>query len=505
MIYTHQHFQKNLKIRTEICVIGSGAGGATVAATLSQRGKEVLLLEAGSYLTPKDFNQREDEMFAQLFWEKGGQGTSDHSIQILQGKGVGGSTNHNLNLCKRIPPVLRAYWQKKWGLSALSSQWERLYQSMEKRLEVSVIDEKKYLNENNALFKKGVLALGYAGGMLSHNRSHCIGAGFCLLGCSFNSKMNALRVLIPSAIRNGVQILANTVACRLIYKGKRVTHLEAQIWPPDSSKGTFSLQIEADHFCLSAGGTRSAGLLMRSHVPDPYQHLGKNLYLHPGLVVAGYFPKHPIYGWKGIPQSYECTEFLEFEPTASQRLWLVPAFAHPVGTATFIPGFGSAHREFMEKLPHLAVLSAVIHDSVSGTLKPKGDFDVAIDYWPYEEQEQQQYRLGLQEATRILFAAGASEVYIPYSPLLQIRSLQEISKIQHLALTPHQLPLTAVHPMGTLWMGEDPQKSVTSPQGRYHHLENLSIADTSLFPTSIGVPPQLSTYALGQWVGENIP
>jgi choline dehydrogenase-like flavoprotein len=44
-------------------------------------------------------------------------------------------------------------------------------------------------------------------------------------------------------------------------------------------------------------------------------------------------------------------------------------------------------------------------------------------------------------------------------------------------------------------MGGDPEKSVVSPTGEHHQVRGLFVADGSLFPTSIGVPPQISIYA----------
>jgi choline dehydrogenase-like flavoprotein len=60
-----------------------------------------------------------------------------------------------------------------------------------------------------------------------------------------------------------------------------------------------------------------------------------------------------------------------------------------------------------------------------------------------------------------------------------------------------------VHPMGSVPMSDDPSAAVDS-EGRHHHLRGLWIADGSLFPSSIGVPPQLSIYALGLHVGRAI-
>ena len=71
--------------RCDICVIGSGAGGAVAAAELASSGLDVVLLEQGGYHTRADFDQREDHMFPLLFENAGLQTTADGSIQVLQG------------------------------------------------------------------------------------------------------------------------------------------------------------------------------------------------------------------------------------------------------------------------------------------------------------------------------------------------------------------------------------------------------------------------------------
>ena len=68
--------------------------------------------------------------------------------------------------------------------------------------------------------------------------------------------------------------------------------------------------------------------------------------------------------------------------------------------------------------------------------------------------------------------------------------------IDSLDLRRFKTRLGSAHVMGGCAMGEDPRLAVTDSLGRHHQLENLSIHDGSLFPTSIGANPQLSVYAI---------
>jgi choline dehydrogenase-like flavoprotein len=72
------------------------------------------------------------------------------------------------------------------------------------------------------------------------------------------------------------------------------------------------------------------------------------------------------------------------------------------------------------------------------------------------------------------------------------------------ALVGGRLDLVSVHPMSTVWMSEDPTQGPVSPEGRLHSAVNLRIADTSLYPTSLGVPPQITTYMAGVKVADGL-
>ncbi len=121
------------------------------------------------------------------------------------------------------------------------------------------------------------------------------------------------------------------------------------------------LTVKAKRVCLAASATGTAALLLRSGVPDPGGETGRTLRIHPAVVAAGDFDEE-VRAWEGIPQTYECTEWLNLDDEGGHRAWLLPAFAHPIGTATMVPGHGAAHRALMERYAHLAVFTAMIHD-----------------------------------------------------------------------------------------------------------------------------------------------
>jgi choline dehydrogenase-like flavoprotein len=215
--------------------------------------------------------------------------------------------------------------------------------------------------------------------------------------------------------------------------------------------------------------------------------------MHPGGAVIGRFDR-PVYGWRGIPQSYECTELLSHEEGSDKRVWIVTAFAHPIGAAATMPGFGASHMAAMRSYPNLAVLTAMVHDQTSGEVLLDTEERPVIRY-EMVEADRRQLAMGLAACARLLFAAGALEVTIPQVAPVRIANARALEALDLSAVRPHNVPLTAVHPMGAMCMGEDPRASVVRSTGEHHQLRGLFVADGSLFPTSIGVPPQISIYA----------
>jgi choline dehydrogenase-like flavoprotein len=483
---------QDLVLDVDAVVIGTGAGGSIALRELARAGLNAIALEEGAYSLPRDFNQREDQMLQRLFQEGGGRATEDMAIRVLQGRGVGGSTVHNTNLCKRTPDAILDLWARKYGVvGAGVDDLRPAFETIERDLSVSEIPD-SMRNANNDVLRAGCEALGWRGGPLKHNRVGCQQSGFCELGCAYDAKQNALKIVLPQAVLAGARVFADVEAVRLVHDGTRVTGVHAVARDADG-RVCASVEVWARVVVLAASAVGSAALARRSGVPDPNRQLGRGLRIHPGAVVAGRFDRE-ISGWRGIPQSYECTEHLSHDEGSDERVWIVPAFAHPVGAAATLPGFGAAHMGALRAYPRLAVLTAMVHDETSGEVDVDSEGRPVVRY-SMNEPDRRQLGKGLVACARLLLAAGAVEATIPAIPPLRLRSVSELDRVDTSTLRPHSVPMTAVHPMGTLRMGEDPRSSVVSSTGEHHQLRGLFVADGSIFPTSIGGPPQISIYA----------
>jgi len=407
-------------------------------------------------------------MLPRLFAEGGGRATDDFSVSILQGKGVGGSTLHNTNLCKRLPEALRQIWADEYGLQdLLDDSLDADYAAIESMLNVHLVPDDR-INANNAVLERGLAQLGYAGGRLKHNRKLCQQSGMCELGCPNDGKENAARVLIPAAMAAGGRLYDCARVDEVLTERGRAIGVRGMAVDPETGGDLGAFEVRCKHVVLAGSATSSAALVQRSAIDDPHSLAGTNLHMHPGAIVAGFF-EEKIEGWLGTPQAVECTEFLDFGHGSDKRVWIVSGFAHPGAAAGFLPGFGPEHARLMARYPHVAVIITMLHDHVGGRVSPGRREQVFVDY-SLDRAEYEQVALGLREASRLMLAAGAGEVMVPTRPVRWIRNEGEIDSIKGRALGPINPPLTAVHPMSTLWMGEDPTRSVVDPGGQHHHV-----------------------------------
>jgi choline dehydrogenase-like flavoprotein len=469
-------------------VIGTGAGGSIALRELARAGIEAIAIEEGSDRSSRDFDQREDSMLPELFQDRGGRTTDDYAITVLQGRGVGGSTIHNTNLCKRTPPEILDRWARACGVvGCTAAEMESAFATIERDLEVKTIDPLA-VNANNQILRRGIEALGWRGGVLSHNRTGCVGSGFCELGCAYDAKNNARKTVLPQAIAAGGRVLCDARAVRVMHDGSQVRGVLVHT----AAGGRLTLRSKIVVLAGSAVG--SAALAIASGLPDPHAQLGRKLRLHPGAAIAGVFDED-VDGWRGVPQSWECTEHLDFGEGSDRRVWITTVFAHPIGTASAMPGFGAAHMSRMRGFRNLAVLTAMVHDGSEGTVYlSRSDGRPAMRY-RLDDADRDQLAKGVRACAKILLAAGARRVIVPSVSPIVVTSERDLDAVDAELGRPHRMPLTAVHPMGSLRMGEDDKTAVVKSTGEHHQVKGLFVADGSLFPTSLGGPPQISIYA----------
>ena len=119
-------------------------------------------------------------------------------------------------------------------------------------------------------------------------------------------------------------------------------------------------------------------------------------------------------------------------------------------------------------------------------------------------KEQQLFVEGMKHCAEILFASGAQQVMVPYASPLLLTPGDDLSVIDRRGVRQGDIPIASTHPQSTCKMGEDPARSVVNSCCQSHELTNLFVCDMSVFPCSLGAPPQISTAAIADRTAQYI-
>jgi len=499
------------RIVCDVAIIGSGAGAGITAELLAKAGLKVVIVEEGPLKSSSDFNQQEATAYPTLYQESAARKTEDKAINILQGRCVGGSTTVNWTSSFRTPVPTLNYWREHFGLVGYDNDALAPYFTQaERRLNIG-----PWLtppNENNDLLRRGAAKLGISAAAIARNVKGCWNLGSCGMGCPTNAKQSMLVTTIPAALDLGATLLVETRAERLALANGKVRSLlcgpiKANGAPASSEGG--GCTIVARHYVLAAGAINSPAVLLRSEAPDPHGRLGLRTFLHPVVMSAGVM-EQKVEGWQGAPQTIYTDHFLETDAIDGPigfKLEAPPL--HPVIFASSVTGFGREQADLLRKFPNTHVLLALLRDgfhrdSPGGQVQLRGDGSPVLDY-PLTDFVMAGARRALLAMAEIQFAAGARQVLPVHELARPYASWTEARQaIEALPMKPLLTKVVSAHVMGGCGAAGSESLGVTRPDGVHWQLDNLSIHDGSIFPTSIGANPQLSIYGVANRLAQSL-
>ncbi len=484
----------------DVAIIGSGAGAGITAELLTQAGLDVVIIEEGPLRSSSDFHQHEAEAYPQLYQESAGRKTADKAITILQGRCVGGSTTVNWTSSFRTPTVTLNYWREHFGLpemtEAAMGPW---FMAAERRLSIG-----PWLtppNENNETLRRGALKLGISAAAIPRNVKGCWNLGSCGMGCPTNAKQSMLVTTIPAALDRQARLLVQTRVQELRIERGRVTGLRGVAVDLAGDATGATCEIVPRHVVLAGGAINSPALLLRSKAPDPHDRLGRRTFLHPVVISSATFDQR-IEGWQGAPQSIYSDHFVdEFPPEGEMGFKIEAPPLHPIITSITLAGIGQGQAAQMKDYPNTQALLALLRDGFheqapGGRVRLKKDGSPELDY-PLTDYVMAGARRALHHMAELQFAAGARTVSPVHEEASAYTSWAAArAGIAALPMVPYLTRVVSAHVMGGCGLGGTEALGVARPDGVHWQLENLSIHDGSLFPTSIGANPQLSVYGL---------
>jgi choline dehydrogenase-like flavoprotein len=507
----------------DIIIIGTGAGGGTLAHTLAPSGKRILLLERGDFLPREMDNWSPKAVFEE------GKYISEDTWYDADGKAfqpqvhyfVGGATKMYGAALYRLRPgdfqelkhvdgispswplgyddfepwYTRAEWLYQvhgaHGEDPIEGHWSRQYPwpavSNEPRIQ-QLFDD--------------LVAGGYhpfhapCGILLDEERrpaSTCIRCTWCDgYPCLVHAKSDAEVIAVrPALDHDNVSILVNAEVVKLETdsRGRTVTGV---VVSREGAQETYAADIVA----LSAGASNSAKILLASAndrhpngLANGSDQVGRNYMYHNSKAV--------------VALSKEANDTV-FQKTIGLNDFYfgTPDYDRPIGQIQMV---GKSNAEAMKgEEPKLTKLAP--HWSLAETARH------AVDFWLTTED------LPVPDNRVTLDADGSIHLaYRSTNDEEADRLYHELKKIlNHTGLSQHHIlsknfymnmsiPIAGVaHQAGTCRFGSDPASSVLDPNCKAHELDNLYVVDTSFFPSIGAVNPALTAMANAIRVGEHI-
>jgi choline dehydrogenase-like flavoprotein len=485
-LFTRDDVHGDLVLDADVVIVGSGAGGATMAAELAEGGLDVVVLEEGPYATTQSFSADASAAVRKLYRDGGATlAIGNPPVLYQEGRAVGGSTVVNGGMSWRTPEKILDRWYREAGLDGIrAKEMEYYFERVERRIHVRHQDPES-IGVDNALLKKGADAKQWKVIPNLRNQVHCAGSNNCAFGCPTGAKQSALVSYVPRALHYGARLYADVKVDRITRDGKRATGVVGEVKGADGRR--HRITVRAKLTVSSCGAIHSPALLTRSGFSSPSGQLGHNLSLHPNTKVVAIFGES-VRGWEGVHQAYQVREFQD-------EGFLFAAVNIPPGIlAMTTRHWGPELGELMADYERMVVAGMLVEDTNTGRVVTVGGRPQA--FYQLSDFDADKLKRGVALLSELLFAAGAKKILLPFAGVPDLCGPDDVRKIFTAEVPKKSIEVVTVHMMGTARMGTDRARSVTDNFGFVHDADGLLVSDASLFPTPIGVNPMETIQAL---------
>jgi choline dehydrogenase-like flavoprotein len=467
--------------RCDVVVVGSGAGGASVARVLSEAGMSVIVVEEGEYYDASTYSTDVFEALPRLYRDSGltvAEGRP--AIPLPVGRCVGGTTVINSGTCFRAPDDVLARWRDEHGLG-WASELDGEFEAVERALNVTPVVSGA-VGRNAELCRIGAEAIGASNHGLARNARDVTCCHSCPTGCAIDAKMAMHVSELPRAVAAGARIRSGQRVSEVIVKSGRAAGVRC--------RGGY--EVRADKVVLAAGALGTPELLLRQGLANSSGEVGRHLRIHPACWVGALYDE-PVRGWDGVMQSWAVDEWND------RGLFLEATFSPLPFGGHWLRGVGAPYKARLERFDHLGVIGVHLSDRSEGRVSGSGHITYKLT-----RDDAAALRFGIARAADVHFAAGATEVYPQVGRVSVLKPGEQTPLVEQGRFHPGEMRLEGFHPMGTTRMGPDPHTSVVAPSGETHDVPGLYVADASLFPTSLRVNPMITIMAVARRIAAGI-
>jgi choline dehydrogenase-like flavoprotein len=492
----HRDYRNDQTFDAEVVVVGTGAGGAVVGAELAEAGRDVLFVEEGGYHPTSSLNPYLTESIPRLYRDAGGTIIMGRPpIPYAEGRCVGGSTLINGGMTWRPPERVLMEWESLTGQPDLGPKaLEPLFERVEERIHAK-LQHPASVGEDSRLLEEGARRLGWR---YEHNRraqDRCVGSNQCLTGCPTGAKQSTLLSYMPRALSFGARCLTEVRIRKLWIEDGRCVGVIGKAVNPRTRQCDIDVRVRSKAVVVSCGAIQTPYLLLGHRLGRPSRQLGKNFLCHPNAKVIAIYP-FDIQAWQGVSQGGQIREFLDEGIVMAEN-------AVPPGTAAAqIPFLGEEALELMKQYNGMVMSGVLVEDSHAGTVTRS--FDAPLAKYTIKPYDHERFLRGVRRLATLHFEMGAKQVILPFSNMHTVNSVDDLDRIERTQRSRSTIELFTVHLMGTCRMGGNSRSSVVNLKGELWDLPGCYVADASLFPTAVGVNPQVAIMALATMVAQRL-
>ncbi|EMC92046.1 hypothetical protein BAUCODRAFT_274597 [Baudoinia panamericana UAMH 10762] len=523
-------------LQTDVVIVGSGCGGAVAAKTLAEAGLKVIVVDKGSYWSPKHLPRSELDGFNELFLNGGAMQSDDNGVAVLAGSTWGGGGTVNWSASIQTQGFVRREWSEKFGLTHFTSAaFQADLDAICERMGVgtSAIEH----NKANRVLLEGARRLGWAAKPVPQNTAgeahYC---GYCTLGCGSCGKKGPTETFLPDAARAGAVFIEGFKVRNVVFEessdaSERVVTGVEGVWTPrDNQSGApgaandpCEVIIKASKVIIAAGTLATPVLLRRSGLTNP--HIGRHLHLHPVSFVGAVWDQD-VRPWEGGILTSVVTEFENLDHQGYgaklESTTMLPSL--------FLPLFpwrsGLQFKEFAAKMKRMTGYISLARDRYGGRVYPDPkDGRIRLQYVT-SQYDRTHILEGVVRLAELLYVQGAREIFtaIPSVDSFVRPTPDPESKVH---VTSNDTPsvndvefgawlqrvrkaglsdtlMASAHQMGSCRMGTSASTSVVDPKGRVWGTTGLYICDASVFPSASGVNPMVTCMGISRGIARQI-